>query len=682
MKIDDGSTRSIHLDFHTPGFVPVGEKFNAKEFGDILEKANVNSISIFALCHHGYVYYPTEKGITHPLLKTDLLGGMTEELKKRGIEALVYFSQNVNETLSAAHPEYVALNRDGSPVNSQILLSGDELYWSWLCPNRGNWVDEFFLPLIGEALRKYPSDGVFVDMAGYLPGSCFCEACRAKMKSEGLDIENSDQHSDFLVRTNQEVARKLRRLMDSVRPGLRLEMGCFNRIGEAPLAKGVLSEFYLETLPVQVGWFMFPFLARYFRNAELPVMGMTGRFLKNWGDFGTVKSAHQLKIELATHLAAGVSSAVGDHLHFNGKLDKAVYKIIGEGFKFLKERQPYCVGGKPMVEVAIPMPKRFSTSAAITVKDKNPYSPMTDITGLTRMMTELHYQWDIAEADVNLNSRGAVILNHATCEMEMIDKIIKFAEDGGLVIASYEGLRAKGVEATSKWQKFLGIKSLSALDEPGTYYQVKSKALKKDMPDMPLYTHVKSLRMETEDDLECLAGQMLAPCVRSREKFYGHFHGAPDKKCGSAISMRKTGKGNVIIIAPALFLSYMQTGNPHHFTLIRNILNSFYPEEKRMLRTNAPGIVEIALSEKDGNVVVQAVPFVAGRRDMNSFETLNEAVAVHGVSVSVRTPFRVESVIDPLKNRKIKYTFNDGFVNFKLPPFKDHFLALLKPAGE
>jgi hypothetical protein len=46
--------RQIHLDFHTPPGVTVGGKFDATDLFDTLEAAKVNSIALFAKCHHGY----------------------------------------------------------------------------------------------------------------------------------------------------------------------------------------------------------------------------------------------------------------------------------------------------------------------------------------------------------------------------------------------------------------------------------------------------------------------------------------------------------------------------------------------------------------------------------------------------------------------------------------------------
>ena len=49
----------VHLDFHTSPLIEgIGEKFNKEEFARTLKEANVDLITVFAKCHHGYTYYP------------------------------------------------------------------------------------------------------------------------------------------------------------------------------------------------------------------------------------------------------------------------------------------------------------------------------------------------------------------------------------------------------------------------------------------------------------------------------------------------------------------------------------------------------------------------------------------------------------------------------------------------
>ena len=138
--------RQIHLDFHTPAFVKVGDKFDRKAFFDALEDAEVTSLTFFALCHHGHSYFNTTTGVRHPGLEFDLLEQVAEEAARRKIELLAYFSLNVNEIQAARRPDWHAQFADGRSVNTQLCLDGTELFWTWLCPNRGSFSDGILLP--------------------------------------------------------------------------------------------------------------------------------------------------------------------------------------------------------------------------------------------------------------------------------------------------------------------------------------------------------------------------------------------------------------------------------------------------------------------------------------------------------------------------------------------------------
>ena len=65
--------RQIHLDFHTSERIPgIGSRFDPESFGRTFAEANVDSVTIFAKCHHGWSYHPTKVGKQHPNLDFDL----------------------------------------------------------------------------------------------------------------------------------------------------------------------------------------------------------------------------------------------------------------------------------------------------------------------------------------------------------------------------------------------------------------------------------------------------------------------------------------------------------------------------------------------------------------------------------------------------------------------------------
>ncbi len=54
-------SRQIHLDFHTSEAIEgIGADFDPHEFATTLARAHVNSITVFARCHHGWIYYQSQ----------------------------------------------------------------------------------------------------------------------------------------------------------------------------------------------------------------------------------------------------------------------------------------------------------------------------------------------------------------------------------------------------------------------------------------------------------------------------------------------------------------------------------------------------------------------------------------------------------------------------------------------
>jgi hypothetical protein len=132
--------RQIHLDFHTSPAIPVvGADFNPAEFADTLKRAGVQSINIFAKCHHGMCYYPTKVGKVHPGLNRDLLGEMLTALHAEGISAPIYFP--------IGWEEVAAENMNWLEVNAEGVLGGKDPFcaevnrWRDLCLNKESYLE-------------------------------------------------------------------------------------------------------------------------------------------------------------------------------------------------------------------------------------------------------------------------------------------------------------------------------------------------------------------------------------------------------------------------------------------------------------------------------------------------------------------------------------------------------------
>ncbi len=126
--------RQIHLDFHTSESIDnIGLDFDPEEFATTLESARVNSITCFARCHHGWIYFDTKAfpERRHPHLKTNLLKEQIEACHKRNIRVPIYITVQWDHYTANEHPEWLVINDQGYLIGTKPYEAG--FYRSLCC---------------------------------------------------------------------------------------------------------------------------------------------------------------------------------------------------------------------------------------------------------------------------------------------------------------------------------------------------------------------------------------------------------------------------------------------------------------------------------------------------------------------------------------------------------------------
>jgi hypothetical protein len=127
--------RQIHLDFHTSEHIEgIGSAFDPEEFADTLVRAHVNSITCFARCHHGWIYYDTQAfpERRHPHLTRNLLKEQIEACHARGIRAPIYLTVQWDHFTANQHPEWRVVQPDGRLEGTPPYEAG---FYRRLCVN-------------------------------------------------------------------------------------------------------------------------------------------------------------------------------------------------------------------------------------------------------------------------------------------------------------------------------------------------------------------------------------------------------------------------------------------------------------------------------------------------------------------------------------------------------------------
>ena len=198
--------REVHLDFHTSEAVPaVGDRFDKEQFKAALKAGNVDSITVFSKCHHGWAYHPSTANEMHPKLKFDLLGAELEACREAGVNAPVYISAGLDEKYARRHPENLV---KGSPNAGHDFLNA--AHYHLLCYNTP-YLD-YLMAQVEEVMQRYNPTGVFLDISA--PRICYCQHCIESMRAKGLDPHNPDdvrRHGDMVYaeycRRTEEVVR-------------------------------------------------------------------------------------------------------------------------------------------------------------------------------------------------------------------------------------------------------------------------------------------------------------------------------------------------------------------------------------------------------------------------------------------------------------------------------------------
>ncbi len=639
--------RQVHLDFHTSEKIEgIGEKFSKQNFQEMLKKGHVDSITVFSKCHHGWSYHPTKVNKMHPHLNFDLLGAQIEAAHEIGVSTPVYISAGYDEKAIAEHPEWLHWDK---AQYEEGKISYEPPYYHKLCLNTP-YLDEL-LSEVKEACENYDADGIFLDIVCVDP--CYCDTCRAEMKKRGMDVNNYADVCALAEEVYANYTRRVRETIDSVKPGLPVfHNGGHIRGGRRDLAR-MNSHLELESLPTG-GWGYdhFPMSVAYARTIGMEYLGMTGKFHKQWGEFGGYKHPNALRYEVALSAANGAKSSIGDQLHPSGLMDNATYTLIGEGYKTVQEREPWLDGAVNKSDIAI-----LSYEAVANYYGWScPMVPGSN-SGCARILLESHYLFDMLDLEADFNKYKLLILpDNCTLDSKIAKKVNDYIKNGGKVLASYvSGLNC---ELTDFAVDF-GCR-YEAMDEYRPSYI-------RPNDDIESLKQASYVIYENSTKVSATTGVSTAivdkPYFnRTIEHFCSHLHTpASGEKYGDAVVMTK----NTAYFAQRVFYEYFTQGNIYTKEIVRAAINTLLGDDISV-KTNLPAQGIVTLTEKDNSQIVHTL-YASPVRRGDKIEIIEDIIPIYNTTVSVKSDKAPKSVTLVPQNEPINFEYKNGRVDFTVP---------------
>ena len=403
MKKQNLRFRQIHMDFHTSGdIIPIGECFDAKDFTQTLKDAHVNSITCFARCHHGYLYYNSKNNpeLIHPGLKQkNLLEQQIEACHAIDINVPVYTTVQWDHYTALHHPEWICLNADGSMMGYNIYEPG---FYHTLCINTP--YRDFLKKHITDIFESVKIvDGLFLDIVNVI--DCSCRHCINDMLEQGYDPTISEQRIKF---SQKMFAGFKKEISEHIRSFNKDALIYYNSSHVSPYiveSKDDYSHWEIESLPSgNWGYFHFPNSVRYAITTGHDILSHTGKFHTGWGDFHSFKNLAALQYECFRMLAYNVKCLVGDQLDPDGAISKPVYDLIGKVYSEVEKKEPWCKNTDSIADIAIITTAEGSNGIDIT--ERTPKY----INGLCTMLDELGHQFHIITKDYDFSKYKLLIL--------------------------------------------------------------------------------------------------------------------------------------------------------------------------------------------------------------------------------------------------------------------------------
>ena len=537
--------RQVHLDFHTSPFIDdVASEFDAEKFADTMAKARVNSVTVFAKCHHGMSYYPTKTGVVHPALKgRDLLGEQIAALHKRGIRAPVYYTVGWEEYSAFAHPEWRQLRKDGGYQDSSNGNSGANYHpgaWKfmdWLHPA----YQALMLSQVDEILDNYDTDGLFFDILIIGNDCCWGDAARALRAK--LDAAEPPRRHSFEHEAQDVFIRKFTRHIKAKAPDATVFFNCCNNLllGTPNAWVKTQTHIEIESLPSGYwGYHHFPRIARYVAQTGKPWLGMTGRFQTAWGDFGGIKPQAALEYECFRNQAMGGASSVGDQLPPRGTPDPAAYELIGAVYSQIEAAEPFYENAEPIPRVGIVSPEYPGNAS----------EPVKSLEGAVMMCEEAHYDCAVLKEDADFSRYDLLILpDSVPADEDLIRKLGAFHKRGGKLVLS-----ANSVSAAP----FLPLTSHGVNETFPAFW----RARKAFMPEMSVSDRVfykQGTVVTGGAGTKTLVDRVLPYFKRTDLKFCSHLHTPPTVEPSGFPAV--IGGKNFVCFADPVFLEYRQSGN-------------------------------------------------------------------------------------------------------------------------
>ena len=648
--------RHIHLDFHTTELLAVGERFDKEQFKKALRDGAVNSIVVFAKCHHGWCYYPTKIGVMHPGLKFDLMGEQIKACREAGVRVVAYITGAWSASDAVRHPEWQARSiTDGHPaythnggVDGYVPGAPEsrkpECTWAYMCMS-GEY-GEHIKALAREVLDNYDVDGLFFDiMALNIP--CACESCKAEMARLGYTDDQSGAVA-YTVQKKKELFKALHDMTVAKRPDCTIFFNSGGASIDQPEYWEYSTHFEMENLPSSSpeGYDAIVNRSKFFRETGKVVYGMTGKFHTDWGEFGGFKHPDALLQECAAMAAYGVRCDIGDQLHPSGQMNEDTYKIIGKAYKYIEKIEEYI--------------ERGQTNSRLGVMPAKGYASRE---GYAKLLSDSHIDYRLVVNTNILPELDCVIIpSSAILDDDKVSALCDFYDKGGKLVIF--GKPAGADELLGK----IGYTDLGASGLDVDYIDYKNKCAEY-FPVSPILMYQPARKFGIEGEV---LASLWEPYFSRTEEHYCSHRNTPNRLEASKWPAIVLGD-RVLCFAHEFGEQYYTYGNYWCRVIFEDALTKIYDREIEI--KGLPVFGRYTMYRDGDTLILHLLGMVPLQR--RHCAVVEEPVEIKNIKIKL-PGVKAASIESKPDGENIDFTLNGEDTEFTVESLKGHKLIVIK----
>ncbi len=546
--------------------------------------------------------YPTDLPyhFQSPFLTGDSLGKIIEVCHREGIKV---FGRNdfskIKQSIYEEHPDWAYRKKDGSIVNYNGYVH--------TCLN-GGYQQEYSFKIIEEMLEKLDLDGIYYNMGGYTTvdydytyhGLCHCDNCKKRfMDMFGLELPTYPTAKDPVYRkykvfqdiTNKAYHDKMKQVIRNANPAVAIKDVDWIREESSTCRKIPLpywqysassnTRLYRTSYPdLRISNTSVDFVDFPYRNISV---NPAQQELRQWQNLANLGG-----------LDYYIMGTLGKHQ------DKSAHAGIKRVFGFHQKHEDVYANLESVAEILVVRPKgRFGN---------------TEYGGWIRTLTERHFLFDeILENRLfvaDLKQYKAIILADAKAiNDEDSKRLDDYVENGGILIASGEsGCHDAQYEPREQFGfKSMGIKGPVTVNDQmlGATLLIQNadqfQTFKKWGTEV-INMGEKVLQCQYSKDSEKLL-KLIPPIKFGPPEIC--YHNEDDVTDSPGVVINRYGQGKAVHIPWWPGLLFATTGYLNASAFMGDLLEDVLGIKR--VATNAPPMIEIAVSQKDDLTLLQLV---------------------------------------------------------------------------